>query len=277
VHKLSASRAWWDMAVRPLTRRALRLQSQGRYRGKAWRPIIRQLGFDPRSFNQGTLTLGQENGRLTPGTGTFRAPFQPFKAPTTPPTGTYDPALDAQVEASKRGLADLVMDTDTNRSRLASDYGLAVAGIQRQTQLTGQQQAGQQRAQGIRGGGVLAAAMVRAENQQRAIDPLSLNYARQNEDMTTGLSRAQRENTQFGLDVTAQRFFQATQSGWKAPTAPKNEKTKNGVTYRVRGEGPGRKYTLPSGRVLGRQEWVNMWRKRRASGAFPAGYGIGGV
>lgn len=238
--------------------------------------------------------------------------FTPFVAPTSPPTGTYDPVLDANERAAGRGLKDLVMDTETARTRSASDLGLGLGEIDRQagyaredfarseadvrrtSALTGQVQAGQQRAQGIRGGGVLAAALVRAGNQQRAIDPinvgrtrlaenvtqqkdaLNLGYTRQGEDFTTQLERAGRENTEFGLDTTAQRFFQATQSGWQAPTAPANEKKKAGVTYRVKGEGPGRTYTLPNGRQVGRQDWVNMWRRRRATGAFPAGFGIGG-
>jgi hypothetical protein len=239
--------------------------------------------------------------------------FTPFKAPTRPPTGTYDPVLDAQEGAANRGLADLVMDTETDRTRSASDLGLARSEIERQagyatqdfntqeadvrrnTALTGQVQAGQARAQGVRGGGVLAAALVRQQNQARAIAPidtgrarlaqnvqqqmgqLDLGYARHGEDVTQNLTRAERENTQFGLDTSAQRFFQATQTGWDAPTAPANEHTKRGVTYRVRGEGPGRKYRLPNGTVLGRQDWVNMWRRRRAGNPFPTGYGIGGA
>lgn len=236
-------------------------------------------------------------------------PFTPFVAPTKPPTGTYDPALDASERATGRGLADLVMDTETGRTRSASDLALGLGEIDRQaryqtadfasqeadihrtTQLTGQVQAGQQRAAGVRGGGVLAAALVRAGNEQRAIDPinvgrtrlaenvtqqkdaLNLGYTRHGEDLTTGLLRGQRENTAFGLDTTAERFFQAQQSGWMAPTAPGNEKTKGGVTYRVKGEGPGRVYTLPNGRQVGRQEWVNMWRARRAGSPGPPGFG----
>jgi hypothetical protein len=69
---------------------ARRLQESGRHRGRAWRPIIEGLGFDPRSFTgpkgSETLTLGSEGGRLIPGHGTLR-PGQPGGggAPGNPP------------------------------------------------------------------------------------------------------------------------------------------------------------------------------------------------
>jgi hypothetical protein len=40
------------------------------------------------------------------------------------------------------------------------------------------------------------------------------------QDRTTALTRAGRENTEFGQDVNAQRFYQATQGGWNPPPPP---------------------------------------------------------
>lgn len=254
--------------------------------------------------------------------------FTPFQAPTRPPTGTYDPVLDQQERATQRGLADLVADTGTNRTRAASDYaiglgelgrqvgyqradmntglgravtdhGNAITGIQRDFRNLGTAQAQVQAAQGVsRGGTALAAAMKRAENEQLARAPvdlalgryredygtnmgrltenelfqrgqLGLQYTRYGQDLDKGLERGRREATQFGLDTSESRFHQARQSGWEAPSAPKNEKKKGPLTYRVKGQGPGRKYTLPNGQVLTRDEWVNLWRWRQATGSFP--------
>jgi hypothetical protein len=44
-----------------------------------------------------------------------------------------------------------------------------------------------------------------------------LGYNRQVTDFGMGLSRAERENSQYGLDLNAQRYFQAAQSGWEPP------------------------------------------------------------
>lgn len=41
--------------------------------------------------------------------------FTPFAAPTNPPPGTYDPALDAQQRAAERGYGDLLQDIERQR------------------------------------------------------------------------------------------------------------------------------------------------------------------
>lgn len=281
---------------------------------------------------------GRLVGTITPRRTPRRQPsaargFTPFQAPTRPPTGTYDPVLDQQERASQRGLGDLVADTNTNRTRAASDYGIglgelarqvgyqrsdlnlgmgratadhgtAIQGIQRDFRNLGTAQAQTAAAAGVsRGGTALAAAIKRAENEQLARAPvdlalgrytedfgtnmtrlgeneqfqrgqLGLQFQRYGEDLDKGLERGRREATQFGLDTSESRFHQARQSGWEAPSAPKNEKKKGGVTYRVKGQGPGRKYTLPDGRVLTRDEWVNMWRFRQANGGWWQGSGF---
>lgn len=267
-----------------------------------------------------------------------RRSFTPFHAPARPPSGTYDPALDAQERAGNRGLADLVQDIGQGgrmRERATTDYGLGLAEIKRSagyaTQdldrgltravqdhgtatgllhrsygLLGQAQGDAQAAAGVeQGGTVLAAAMRRRENegieqggldtqlsryraddttnrarlmqnvaQQRGV--LGLAYGRQGEDFTTDLARAQRENTQFDVDLSEQRFYQAKGTGYKPPSAPGNEHSRGPVTYRVSGQGPGRKYTLPTGQQLSRDEWVNLWRWRKSR--IAAGHpGTGGL
>lgn len=49
----------------------------------------------------------------------------------------------------------------------------------------------------------------------------SLGYGRQAEDAGTGLLRAQRENSQFGVDTQAQRLYQATANGYTIPGRPR--------------------------------------------------------
>lgn len=250
--------------------------------------------------------------------------FKAYKPATSPPSGTYDPALDAQEQAGNRGLMDYVQDNNTEETRSTTDYGTALQEIARQKQyqtedldrgvsratedyglesqnlgrrygLLAEAQAGNQAAAGVdMGGTALAAATRRAQNQgleQTALDReigryredvatnrtrldanaayqtnvAGLSYQRAGEDRTTGETRAKRENTQYGTDIGAQRFYQAKLAGWEQHK-PENEKTKQGVTYRVRGQGQGRQYTLPSGRRLSRDEWVNTWRRRGAGG-----------
>ena len=58
--------------------------------------------------------------------------FVPFKPPTTPPSGTYDPTLDAQERAAGRGLADLLMDTEKAQGRTDSDYITQREDVERQ-------------------------------------------------------------------------------------------------------------------------------------------------
>lgn len=52
--------------------------------------------------------------------------FTPFEFPTSPPAGTYDPALDAQLRAANRGYFDLQQDTEQGYQRGSSDYGTSV-------------------------------------------------------------------------------------------------------------------------------------------------------
>lgn len=63
--------------------------------------------------------------------------FTPYSPPPLP-SGSYDPAIDAQLGAAQRGLGDLVGDYNVNQSRAGVDYGL------QQSQLVQQRDRGYQ-------------------------------------------------------------------------------------------------------------------------------------
>lgn len=70
------------------------------------------------------------HGQLPPVTTTPTGGTTPWK-PAEPPPGTYDPALDSQVAAADRGLADLRLDTEKSQTRNSNDYLLAQGNLQR--------------------------------------------------------------------------------------------------------------------------------------------------
>lgn len=234
-----------------------------------------------------------------------RGGFTPFQAPANPAPGTYDPSLDANERAAGRGLLDLTQDTershnrdwtDTFDERLGSlaqltrqdqyqeqDYGRNTEQLSRNYANLASSQGQNARAAGVRGGGLRQAAMKRAGNQAWEQAPLDtgiaryrtesgvqrdrigLDYGRREEDRTTGLSRAGRENAFFGTDTAEQRFFQARQSGAELPTKPANEITRAGITAHVTGKGADRSYATAGGRTLDRNAWVHLIRRRRAA------------
>lgn len=59
------------------------------------------------------------------------AGFTPFSFPTSPPPGTYDPALDAGVSAAKRGYGDLQQDNERDTQRAQSEYAIQRAQAER--------------------------------------------------------------------------------------------------------------------------------------------------
>lgn len=269
--------------------------------------------------------------------------FKPYQPPPVP-TGSYDPALDAQYRAAQRGFQYSSQDAQQNQLRLSSDYGIQQGDIGRSWQrgnedmnlsfrygqedvgtqrdrgysdldlarsrggedynravgqltrnydrLAGQQQEQQVRAGGLlRSGAALQAAQKRSENMAWDKAPIDTNYnrfladnttsrtrlgedtsradQRQREalfigtaragedrdsalaraalgfergstDINTGSWRAGQEQQQFGLDVEAQKQFQAAQAGYVAPQRgepggpPTNEFTSpSGTPYRV--------------------------------------------
>jgi hypothetical protein len=80
------------------------------------------------------------------------------------------------------------------------------------------------------------------EARDRALGQLGTQQGRSVEDRTTALDRARRENTFFGNDIAASRWFQS-RGLWTPPTRPRNEigtgqsavrvETKDGVKYVV--------------------------------------------
>jgi hypothetical protein len=245
-------------------------------------------------------------------------PWSPWNS--SPPAGTYDPALDAAKGAAGRGYGDLQQDVGRDNLRDTVDYGLGrediirqgmqseqdrqtafaregedynrnVALLSRAFKLKGNVQSQQANQYGVlRGGTLLQAARKRAENealqrqpmdtahsrfqadsatqQQRlsegantALGRLALMMAppdasnpmggRSFQDRTTTLTRAGRENTQFGIDTEAQKGFQAAGTGWDPGVRPKGEyvsPTKG--PWRIRDVGGIRYRVDPSGRVL---------------------------
>lgn len=57
--------------------------------------------------------------------------WTPWKAPTAPPAGTYDPSLDAQLRAAQRGYGDLGEDAEKQVTRTGSAYFGGLDDIQR--------------------------------------------------------------------------------------------------------------------------------------------------
>ncbi len=240
--------------------------------------------------------------KLTGGRGVARGTKLTFPAYrptlTSPPPGTYDPAIDAQVGQAQRGLGDMLSDyvrdfgepgtalggrsgedytlgkqqvqrqlddgmQDIGRSgdrgladilrdraRGGEDYQTSIAGVQRGFAQLGAAQGQTARAAGVQRGGALAQALAKRQaNEQIARKPIDTGFQRfgadsaqaetrlgedrsraterlqtgagldfgaldrgllrGTEDAATGLARADRENTRFGLDATAQRFYQA--------------------------------------------------------------------
>lgn len=192
-----------------------------------------------------------------PGVGAGLPPsrsFTPYRPPPLP-TGTYDPALDAQRAASSRGLLDTTQDTGLAGTRAAEDYGIQLGQLQQQqgrvdadyasnVQALTRNYSNLATAQGERAnqygvvpgsGALLQAAQKRAANQQIAqtaldtahtratgdintqIGSIGLTLDRGVTDRTTGLSRAGREDRTYGLDIESEKAFQAGQAGYAAP------------------------------------------------------------
>lgn len=180
--------------------------------------------------------------------------FKPYKPPPLP-TGTYDPALDAQLGAAQRGYGDTQFDTTLANTRGAEDLGFAqyanaeavtnendaynrnVGLLTKNYTDLAANQADQANAAGVipGGGAYLQSQAKRAANQateqagldlthqqnllalQDQLGQVGVTYGRGVTDRTTALTRAGRENTNFGLDIGAEEAYQAGQAGYTAP------------------------------------------------------------
>ena len=173
-------------------------------------------------------------------------------------------------------------DNMRTRTRTQEDYGTATANLGRQYGNLGRSQAQQAQQAGVVGGGALADALLkRTANQGREqagldttrdrsladllqsddridksakdrVGGLTLDYDRGVEDRGTGLSRAIREDTRFGIDSERQRAFHASNAGlFDAPVRPANEfKTAGGTSYRVLRGKKGNRFMLADGRIV---------------------------
>jgi hypothetical protein len=179
--------------------------------------------------------------------------------PSRPPTGYYDPSIDAQVAAGARGLGDLRIDVDTGKrrgledrdltladlltseNRTRADATLATGNLNRQFGILAGQQAEAGRARGIVSGGLAAQqAEIRAGNQGRAQAQIDTSLTRALEDITTGrgdvnrgfdrqfgaggdldlqLARGEREQPLLEADANDLRLGQAKIAGWVPPKA----------------------------------------------------------
>lgn len=176
------------------------------------------------------------------------------RAFTSPPPGSYDPAIDAQIGQANRGLGDLLSQYIQNygepgtagggrvnqdyqsglatvlrgRERATTDYGTNTASLGRSYAQLGASQSQHAQAAGVASGGALAQALAKRQaNQgiaQGSLDTgfgryaqdsalrqtaLGTQFSRGLEDANVQLATAGRENTQFGLDANAQKFYQA--------------------------------------------------------------------
>lgn len=150
----------------------------------------------------------------------------------SPPSGTYDPALDAAKEAAGRGLQDLQSDTLRSGTRDTVDYGLGredilrsgarqtadlqtastreaqnydrnVGLLKRSYEIKGNNQAQQANAYGVlRGGALLQAANKRAANEAIDRQPLDTGHSQFQADNAQSLSRLG-EDTNLSLGKLA--------------------------------------------------------------------------
>lgn len=176
--------------------------------------------------------------------------------PQTPiiPSAAYNPTLDIELAAGKRGLGNTLEDLLTAGSRGDAGYALstgeverqrgeqtsehtrALAALAQQYQRLGGRQTEQANAAGVsRGGALLQAAMKRKANEGKAREPLDINYQnaiagdnrslarlalahqQEGEDHATAGARAEREQGQFGIDTRTVEAREATNNGYLDP------------------------------------------------------------
>jgi hypothetical protein len=176
--------------------------------------------------------------------------FQPYQAPTSPPPGFYDPALDSQERAAQRGYVDLQQDTDTgqqrdqsglistsgrlnedyatstgrlnedfntslasllrNRQRGQEDYTTATGDVKRNYQQLGDRQTQTAVNQGVTGGGAL----------QAGADVRKENQGREQGRMDTSYQRSVQDSAfqEQGLRTSLQRALADAQQSFSRGT-----------------------------------------------------------
>jgi hypothetical protein len=185
-------------------------------------------------------------GYLPPPPGGAYKPYQPVV-----PSAAYNPTLDIELEAGKRGTANTIEDLLTKRSRGDAGFAIDQGELQREegeqsaahdralkSIAQGFQRLGVRQTEGANAAGVLhsgalaQAAQKRAANEATAREPVDVAYAQQQgankralarlalahqqegEDTGTGISRAEREQAQFGIDTRTVENREATNNGY---------------------------------------------------------------
>lgn len=221
--------------------------------------------------------------------------FTPHDPLKRPPAGLYDPAIDAEDDAARRGFGYAQEDATRDEGRSMEDLSIARGDIERtRTRQLGDidrgfktlginQTMSARRAGVDQGGGAILSQQVRAANQgrenQQVFDEygnpaaagdyghagreLDLSFTRNTTDRNTGLSRSLTERDAFSAAAQESRFAQAKQvdPNWKAPTRPKNEffNPQTGQKYQLRRSTSGRVVkVLPNGRVVKRTNTTTL-------------------
>lgn len=90
------------------------------------------------------------------------------------------------------------------------------------------------------------------EDKKTALSQLALGATRSQTDLDTQLTRGGVELKNYGLDIGAQKLYQAQQTGYVPPTKARNEFSGPQGPYRVVREGDYNVRYDPSGRVISR-------------------------
>lgn len=183
---------------------------------------------------------------------------------------------------AKRSLQEHLADLLGVEKRGREDYGRATETLGRNyAQLGERQLEGAAGAGMLRGGALQEALRVRTENQGReqgvldqslqrmvadnmtqrdrvqhgyedTVGALGLGLSRGNEDRANTLARAGREKDQFGLDASAQRWFQATQAGYDPPVRPPGQRGSEANPYKVVNTSRGKRRLYHTGYLVRR-------------------------
>lgn len=187
----------------------------------------------------------QPGYQLPPANGAYQ-PYYPVV-----PSAAYNPSLDIELAAGKRGTANTLEDLATKNTRGAQGFALDQAEVAREegeqttahdralasiaqgfTRLAGRQAEGANAAGVGRGSALAQAATKRAANQslanapvnqafhvqqegdQRSLARLALARQQEAEDISTQGARAEREQNQFGIDTHTVENREATNNGF---------------------------------------------------------------
>ena len=143
--------------------------------------------------------------------------WSPFDPNARPPSGSYDPAIDASADAATRGWNYSQEDYTKNTGRLNADYAISTENLGRKYDFLASSQNQRARQMGVDAGGwAEASQQTRAGNKGREQDSLRLSWERAMSDQLESNTRAGLENEAFQGAAQGSRVFQANQAtpGW---------------------------------------------------------------